>query len=139
MLQDKSAHRVDMVEVAVELMVINGDRQQACLMMSASHSVMVMNRLIRTSLHASDENSKSGGDRSHRLRSAAVCEQATTSLIAADVQNQRCVHLAEKCGMRQQSATLTHHTTYNRLMASAFLYSPKSAHSVSSPMSEIQI
>lgn len=29
----------------------------------------------------------------------------------ADVRGQRYVHVAEDCGMRQQSATLTHHTT----------------------------
>jgi hypothetical protein len=35
-----------MVEVAVELMVIGDKRRQACLMKSASHVVMEMNRLI---------------------------------------------------------------------------------------------
>lgn len=34
------------------------------------------------------------------------------------------MHVAEECGMRQQSATLTHHTTHNQLMASAFPCSP---------------
>jgi hypothetical protein len=60
-------------------------------------------------------------------------------VIEANGQNQRYVHLAEECGMRQQSATLTHHTSYNRVMASALICSPKRAHSVSSQMSEIQI
>jgi hypothetical protein len=74
----------------------------------------MMYRLIRTSLHASDEKSKNGGDRSHRLKVAVAVaiavasEQATASLMKTDVRGQRYVHPAEICRMRQQSAALSH-------------------------------